>query len=228
MDVKIFDKKRLPSRHVTHGSKQAQRRSYYYSMGLINDRFNAPFVGVVSRWSEAAVSLPHQGRKAEKSVAGAHDAQREIRTAAVTDGSAMGHQDTKSSRVSRKVIAGGIQVTIRSYCSNATVAIAGCNKSLSGMMMARVRLNVPSIFMYGNSILPGKFKRREMTVVDVFEAVGQDAAGKMPDGNMNSIDAENGRLDGPVSKYAQQVGSARLGAVTHPGAKSEVIVYADQ
>jgi dihydroxy-acid dehydratase len=191
MDVKIFDKKRLPSRHVTVGPERAPHRSYYYAMGLTEEQINQPFVGVVSCWNEAApcnISLMRQAQSVKKGVAEAGGTPREFCTITVTDGIAMGHQGMKSSLVSREVIADSIEVTMRGHCYDAMVGVAGCDKSLPGMMMAMVRLNVPSIFMYGGSILPGRFKGRDVTVVDVFEAVGQYSAGNMSDEDLHELE----------------------------------------
>ncbi|WP_088343199.1 MULTISPECIES: dihydroxy-acid dehydratase [Rhodomicrobium] len=191
MEVKIFDKKNLPSRHVTVGPERAPHRSYYYAMGLTEEQINQPFVGVVSCWNEAApcnISLMRQAQTVKKGVAEAHGTPREFCTITVTDGIAMGHQGMKSSLVSREVIADSIEVTMRGHCYDAMVGIAGCDKSLPGMMMAMVRLNVPSIFLYGGSILPGKFKGRDVTVADVFEAVGQHSAGNMSDEDLHELE----------------------------------------
>src|SRR5687767_6913473 len=160
MDARIFDKKRLPSRHVTQGPERAPHRSYYYAMGLTEEQINQPFVGVVSCWNEAApcnISLMRQAQTVKKGVAEANGTPREFCTITVTDGIAMGHQGMKSSLVSREVIADSIELTMRGHCYDAMVGLAGCDKSLPGMMMAMVRLNVPSIFIYGGSILPGTF-----------------------------------------------------------------------
>jgi dihydroxy-acid dehydratase len=191
MDAKTFDKKRLPSRHVTQGPERAPHRSYYYAMGLTEEQINQPFVGVVSCWNEAApcnISLMRQAQTVKKGVAEASGTPREFCTITVTDGIAMGHQGMKSSLVSREVIADSIEVTMRGHCYDAMIGIAGCDKSLPGMMMAMLRLNVPSIFMYGGSILPGKFKGRDVTVVDVFEAVGQHSAGNMSDEDLHELE----------------------------------------
>ena len=191
MDANTFDKKRLPSRHVTQGPERAPHRSYYYAMGLTEEQINQPFVGVVSCWNEAApcnISLMRQAQTVKKGVAEANGTPREFCTITVTDGIAMGHQGMKSSLISREVIADSIELTMRGHCYDAMVGLAGCDKSLPGMMMAMVRLNVPSIFMYGGSILPGKFKGRDVTVVDVFEAVGQHSAGNMSDADLHELE----------------------------------------
>ena len=175
-----FNKSRLPSRHVTEGVFRAPHRSYYYAMGLTQEEINRPFVGVVSCWNEAApcnIALQRQAQAAKKGVKKAGGTPREFCTISVTDGIAMGHEGMKSSLVSREVIADSVELTVRGHCYDALVGLAGCDKSLPGMMMAMVRLNIPSVFMYGGSILPGRYKGKDVTVVDVFEAVGQFSAG---------------------------------------------------
>ena len=182
MDAKTFDKSKLPSRHVTEGPTRAPHRSYYYAMGLEEEHIHRPFVGVVSCWNEAApcnISLMRQAQSAKLGVDEAGGTPREFCTITVTDGIAMGHQGMKSSLVSREVIADSIELTMRGHCYDALVGIAGCDKSLPGIMMAMLRLNVPSVFLYGGSILPGKFKGHDVTVVDVFEGVGMHSAGRM-------------------------------------------------
>jgi dihydroxy-acid dehydratase len=191
MDAKTFDKSKLPSRHVTEGASRAPHRSYYYAMGLSEEQIHRPFVGVVSCWNEAApcnIALMRQAQSAKKGVNEAGGTPREFCTITVTDGIAMGHQGMKSSLVSREVIADSIELTMRGHCYDALVGIAGCDKSLPGTMMAMVRLNVPSVFMYGGSIMPGTFKGKDVTVVDVFEAVGQHSAGKMSDDELFALE----------------------------------------
>ena len=191
MDAKVFDKKKLPSRHVTEGPMRAPHRSYYYAMGLTEEQIHRPFVGVASCWNEAApcnIALMRQAQSVKKGVNAAGGTPREFCTITVTDGIAMGHQGMKSSLVSREAIADSVELTMRGHCYDALVGLAGCDKSLPGMMMAMVRLNVPSVFMYGGSILPGKFKGKDVTVVDVFEAVGQHSAGKMSDEDLHALE----------------------------------------
>jgi dihydroxy-acid dehydratase len=191
MDAKTFDKSKLPSRHVTEGPTRAPHRSYYYAMGLEEEHIHRPFVGVVSCWNEAApcnISLMRQAQSAKLGVDEAGGTPREFCTITVTDGIAMGHQGMKSSLVSREVIADSIELTVRGHCYDALVGIAGCDKSLPGIMMAMLRLNVPSVFLYGGSILPGKFKGRDVTVVDVFEGVGMHSAGRMSDAELHELE----------------------------------------
>ena len=191
MDAKTFDKSKLPSRHTTEGPTRAPHRSYYYAMGLTEEQIHRPFVGVVSCWNEAApcnIALMRQAQSAKKGVDESGGTPREFCTITVTDGIAMGHQGMKSSLVSREVIADSIELTMRGHCYDAMVGIAGCDKSLPGTMMAMLRLNVPAVFMYGGSIMPGRFKGKDVTVVDVFEAVGQHSAGKLSDKDLHKLE----------------------------------------
>ena len=186
-----FDKSKLPSRHVTEGPERAPHRSYYYAMGLTDEEIHRPFVGVASCWNEAApcnIALMRQAQSAKRGVKDAGGTPREFCTITVTDGIAMGHEGMKSSLVSREVIADSVELTVRGHCYDAVVGIAGCDKSLPGMMMAMLRLNVPSVFLYGGSILPGKFHGKDVTVVDVFEAVGKHSAGAMPDSELHALE----------------------------------------
>ncbi len=186
-----IDKSRLPSRHVTEGPQRAPHRSYYYAMGLTSGQIHQPFVGVATCWNEAApcnIALMRQAQAVKKGVASAKGTPREFTTITVTDGIAMGHEGMKSSLVSRDVIADSVELTIRGHCYDALVGIAGCDKSLPGMMMSMCRLNVPSIFLYGGSILPGRFRGQPVTVQDVFEAVGRHSVGDMSDEDLEELE----------------------------------------
>jgi dihydroxy-acid dehydratase len=187
----LFDKSKLPSRHVTEGPDRAPHRSYYYAMGLSEEEIHRPFVGVASCWNEAApcnIALMRQAQATKLGVKEAGGTPREFCTISVTDGIAMGHEGMKSSLVSREVIADSVELTMRGHCYDALVGIAGCDKSLPGMMMAMLRLNVPSVFLYGGSIMPGRVKGKDVTVVDIFEGVGQFAAGKMPACDLDDLE----------------------------------------
>jgi dihydroxy-acid dehydratase len=178
-----FDKSKLPSRHVSVGPERAPHRSYYYAMGIPEEDIAKPFVAVASAGNDSApcnTTLDFQADAARQGVIANGGMPRRFNTITVTDGIAMGHQGMKSSLVSREVIADSVELSVRGHCYDALVAFAGCDKSLPGMMMAMLRLNIPSIFVYGGSILPGRFEDRDVTVVDVFEAVGKFAAGNCP------------------------------------------------
>ena len=191
MDNHVFDKTKLPSRHVTEGTSRAPHRSYLYAMGLTREQIHQPLVGVASCWNEAApcnISLMRQAQAVKRGVSAAGGTPREFCTITVTDGIAMGHEGMKSSLVSRDVIADLVELTMRGHCYDALVGLAGCDKSLPGMMMAMLRLNVPSIFIYGGSILPGTFKGRPVTVQDLFEAVGKYSVGGMSAEDLDTLE----------------------------------------
>src|SRR5580693_6367917 len=186
-----INKSSLPSRHVTVGPERAPHRSYLYAMGLTDEQIAQPLVGVVTTWNEAApcnISLMRQAQAAKKGVAASGGTPREFTTITVTDGIAMGHAGMKSSLPSREVIADSVELTVRGHGYDALVGLAGCDKSLPGMMMAMCRLNVPSVFIYGGSILPGTFKGQPVTVQDVFEAVGKHSVGEMSDDDLETLE----------------------------------------
>ena len=184
MDSNYVDKSHLPSRHVTEGPERAPHRSYLYAMGLTSEQIHQPLVGVATAWNEAApcnISLARQAQAVKKGVAAGKGTPREFTTITVTDGMAMGHDGMKSSLASRDVIADSVELTMRGHCYDAMVAMAGCDKSLPGMMMSMIRLNVPAIFIYGGTILPGRYRGKDIVVQDLFEAVGLHSVGKMDD-----------------------------------------------
>jgi dihydroxy-acid dehydratase len=186
-----FNKKKLPSRHTSLGPDRAPHRSFYYAMGETEKDVAKPFVGVVSTWNEAApcnIALMRQAQSVKKGVRANGGTPREFCTITVTDGIAMGHEGMKSSLISREVIADSAELTVRGHCYDALVGIAGCDKSLPGLMMSMVRLNVPSVFIYGGSILPGTYKGKDVTVVDVFEAVGKHSSGQMSAAELRKLE----------------------------------------
>ncbi|MEO1014267.1 MAG: dihydroxy-acid dehydratase [Pseudomonadota bacterium] len=187
----MADKSKLPSRHVSVGPSKAPQRSYYYAMGLEEADIEKPFVGVASCWNEAApcnISLMRQAASVKKGVREGGGTPFEFCTITVTDGIAMGHEGMRSSLVSREVIADSVELTMRGHSYDALVGLAGCDKSLPGMMMAMLRLNVPSVFFYGGSILPGCWKGRDVTVQDVFEIVGEHASGKASESDVRDLE----------------------------------------
>ena len=189
--MKKFNKKKLPSRHTSLGPDKAPQRSFYYAMNLTEKDVAKPFVGVVSTWNEAApcnIALMRQAQSVKKGVQSAGGTPREFCTITVTDGIAMGHEGMKSSLISRDVIADSTELTVRGHCYDALVGVAGCDKSLPGLMMAMVRLNVPSVFIYGGSILPGGLNGKDITVVDVFEGVGKYSSGKISEHALRKIE----------------------------------------
>ena len=187
----VIDKSRMPSRHVTIGPERAPHRAFLYSMGLTDEQIAQPLVGVATTWNESApcnISLSRQAQAAKKGVAASGGTPREFTTITVTDGIAMGHEGMKSSLVSREVIANSVELSMRGHCYDALVGLAGCDKSLPGLMMAMLRLNVPSVFMYGGSILPGRFKGHDVTIGDVFEAVGSHNVGSLSDAELHELE----------------------------------------
>nr|WP_309503034.1 dihydroxy-acid dehydratase [uncultured Roseovarius sp.] len=196
-----FDKSKLPSRYVTEGPAKAPHRSYMYAMGVSEEEIHQPLVGVATCWNEAApcnIALSRQAQAVKMGVKQAMGTPREFTTITVTDGIAMGHEGMRSSLASREAIADTVELTIRGHSYDAIVGLAGCDKSLPGMMMAMVRLNTPSVFIYGGSILPGKapqveeipadFRSRDLTVQDMFEAVGRHQNGTMSDAALDMLE----------------------------------------
>jgi dihydroxy-acid dehydratase len=189
--TRTFDKSRLPSRHVSVGPERAPHRSYYYAMGLDEEQIARPFVALASAGNNSApcnTTLDAQADAAQAGVIQGGGMPRRFNTITVTDGIAMGHQGMKASLVSREVIADSVELSVRGHCYDALVGFAGCDKSLPGMMMAMLRLNIPSVFVYGGSILPGRYQDRDVTVVDVFEIVGKYAAGACPLSEVHAIE----------------------------------------
>ena len=186
-----FDKSKLPSRYTSVGPESAPHRAFYYAMGMTDKEVSQPFVGVATTWNEAApcnIALMRQAQAVKKGVKAAGGTPREFTTITVTDGIAMGHQGMKSSLISREVIADSVELTMRGHCYDALVGVAGCDKSLPGMMMVMARLNVPSVFIYGGSIMPGRYKGKDITIQDVFEAVGSHAAGTITDQELSDVE----------------------------------------
>jgi dihydroxy-acid dehydratase len=191
MDAKTNLKSRLPSRHATEGAERAPHRSFYYAMGLTTEQIHQPFVGVATCWNEAApcnIALMRQAQAVKQGVASVGATPREFCTITVTDGIAMGHAGMKSSLPSREVIADSVELTVRGHSYDALIGVAGCDKSQPGMMMAMCRLNVPAIYIYGGSILPGTFKGKPVTIQDVYEAVGRHSIGAMSDADLDTLE----------------------------------------
>ena len=201
MTSQRFDKSRLPSRHVTEGPARAPHRSYYYAMGMTDEEIHQPLVGVATCWNEAApcnIALNRQAQAVKMGVKREYGTPREFTTITVTDGIAMGHAGMRSSLASREAIADTVELTMRGHCYDAIVGLAGCDKSLPGMMMAMIRLNVPSVFLYGGSILPGRaptgaaipedFANRDLTVQDMFAAVGRQQSGSLTEAELEILE----------------------------------------
>ncbi len=176
---------------VTEGNQRAPQRAFFRAMGLTDEEIHRPWVGVASTWNEATpcnITLDRQARAAVQGVKSAGGTPREFVTIAVSDGIAMGHEGMKASLVSREIIADSVELMMHAHGYDALVGLAGCDKSLPGMLMAMGRLNVPSIFLYGGTIMPGKFKGRDVTIQDVYEAVGANSAGKMSDADLYEME----------------------------------------
>lgn len=192
-----LDKSKLPSRFITsvHGCEGRltmirNLKTDAFPEGIGHEAENRPFVCVVDCGNESApcnIDLPRQAKIVKKAVAESGGMPFGVSTITVTDGIAMGHQGMKSSLVSREVIADSVELSVRGHCYDAIVGLAGCDKSLPGMMMAMVRLNVPSVFMYGGSILPGSYHGQDVTIVDVFEGVGKLDAGQMTQTELDEL-----------------------------------------
>jgi dihydroxy-acid dehydratase len=173
---------KISSRNVVEGTARAPHRAMYKAMGLTDDDLSKPFIGVCHTGNEATPCNIHLGSLAQKAKEGVLDSgatPREFSTIAVSDGIAMGHEGMKSSLVSREIIADSIELMMRAHQYDGLVGIAGCDKSLPGTMMAMTRLNLPSVFVYGGTIMPGMLDGRELTIVDVYEAVGAYDAGQL-------------------------------------------------
>ena len=234
-----FDKKKLPSRHTSLGPEKAPHRSFYYAMKLTKQDVAKPFVGVVSTWNEAApcnIALMRQAQSVKKGVKDADGTPREFCTITVTDGIAMGHEGMKSSLISREVIADSIELMVRAHQYDALVGIAGCDKSLPGTMMAMARLNIPSVFVYGGTIMPGMLDGKELTVVDVYEAVGSYDAGKISLEELKNIEnvacPNAGSCGGmftanTMASISEAIGLALPGSASPPAEddRREKIVY---
>ena len=226
-----FNKSKLPSRHVSVGVKSAGHRSMYYAMGLKNTDIEKPFVGVATTWNEAApcnITLSRQAQSAKKGVKAAGGTPREFTTITVTDGIAMGHAGMKSSLISREVIADSVELTMRGHCYDALIGLAGCDKSLPGLMMVMVRLNVPSVFIYGGSILPGNYKGKDVTIADVFEGIGKHSTGEMSDEELLKLESvacpSGGSCGGQFTANTMACVSEAIGLAL-PGSAGTPAVY---
>ena len=182
---------KISSRNVVEGTARAPHRAMYKAMGLTNEDLSKSFVGVCHTGNEATpcnIHLPNLAQQAKQGVTEGGATPREFSTIAVSDGIAMGHEGMKSSLISREVIADSIELMVRAHQYDALVGIAGCDKSLPGTMMGMIRLNIPSVFVYGGTIMPGMLDGRELTVVDVYEAVGSYDAGKISAEELENIE----------------------------------------
>ena len=232
-------KMEISSRNVVEGTARAPHRAMYKAMGLTDDDLSKPFIGVCHTGNEATpcnIHLPGLAQKAKDGVKDAGATPREFSTIAVSDGIAMGHEGMKSSLVSREVIADSIELMVRAHQYDALVGIAGCDKSLPGTMMAMARLNIPSVFVYGGTIMPGMLDGKELTVVDVYEAVGSYDAGKISLEELKNIEnaacPNAGSCGGmftanTMASISEAIGIALPGSASPPAEddRREKIVY---
>ena len=229
----------ISSRNVVEGTARAPHRAMYKAMGLTDDDLAKPFIGVCHTGNEATpcnIHLPSLAQKAKQGVKDAGATPREFSTIAVSDGIAMGHEGMKSSLISREVIADSIEIMVRAHQYDALVGIAGGDKSLPGTMMAMARLNIPSVFVYGGTIMPGMLDGKELTVVDVYEAVGSYDAGKISLEELKNIEdnacPNAGSCGGmftanTMASISEAIGIALPGSASPPAedARREDIVY---
>ena len=229
----------ISSRNVVEGTARAPHRAMYKAMGLSDEDLAKPFIGVCHTGNEATpcnIHLPSLAQKAKQGVKDAGATPREFSTIAVSDGIAMGHEGMKSSLISREVIADSIELMVRAHQYDALVGISGCDKSLPGTMMAMARLNIPSVFVYGGTIMPGMLDGKELTVVDVYEAVGSYDAGKISLEELKNIEdnacPNAGSCGGmftanTMASISEAIGIALPGSASPPAedARREDIVY---
>ena len=229
----------ISSRNVVDGTARAPHRAMYKAMGLTDDDLSKSFIGVCHTGNEATpcnIHLPTLAQKAKEGVSIGGATPREFSTIAVSDGIAMGHEGMKSSLISREVIADSIELMVRAHQYDALVGIAGCDKSLPGTMMAMARLNIPSVFVYGGTIMPGMLNGEELTVVDVYEAVGSYDAGKISLEELKNIEnvacPNAGSCGGmftanTMASISEAIGLALPGSASPPAEddRREKIVY---
>ncbi len=229
----------ISSRNVVDGTARAPHRAMYKAMGLTDDDLSKQFIGVCHTGNEATPCNIHLPALAQNAKQGVHDGNatpREFSTIAVSDGIAMGHEGMKSSLISREVIADSIELMVRAHQYDALVGIAGCDKSLPGTMMAMARLNLPSVFVYGGTIMPGILDGKELTVVDVYEAVGSYDAGKISLDELKNIEnvacPNAGSCGGmftanTMASISEAIGLALPGSASPPAEddRREKIVY---
>lgn len=225
---------------VTDGPRRAPQRAFFRAMGLTDQDIYKPWVGVASTWNEATpcnLTLDRQALAVSQGVSTAGGTPRRFTTIAVSDGIGMGHEGMKSSLVSREVIADSVELMMRAHGYDALIGLAGCDKSLPGMLMALARLNLPGIFLYGGTILPGRFQGRDVTIVDVYEGVGAHASGKMTDEELYELECSAcpsaGSCGGQFTAntmacVAEALGMAMPGSGSPPAVETARDVFANQ
>ena len=223
--------RKLPSHAVVRGAERAPNRSYLRAMGLTDRELSQPFVGIASTWAETApchIGLDRQAQAVKRGVLAAGGTPRAFNTIAVTDGIAMGHIGMKYSLPSRELIADSVEMVVRGHAYDAVVALGACDKTLPGLMMGMVRLNLPAVFLYGGSILPGRLKGRDLTIQDVFEAVGRHSGGEIGDAELAAIERaaspSSGACGGQFTANTMASVSEAIGLAL-PGSSSAPAVY---
>ena len=221
------------SKTVTEGPERAPHRAFHRAMGLTDKELNQPFVGVATTWNEATpcnTTLRDQAAEIKKHIIKNNGTPREFTTISVSDGIAMGHEGMKSSLISREIIADSIELMMRAHCYDALLGIAGCDKGLPGIMMVMLRLNLPSLFLYGGTIMPGNYKGKDITIQDVYEAVGKHSVGAISDKELYEIECSacpgSGSCGGQftantMSCVAEAIGIALPGSNSYPAEDPE-------
>lgn len=224
---------KLPSRTILEGPDRAPARSYFYAIGLTEADLQKPIIGIANTWIEVMPCNFHLrdiSAKVKEGVRAAGGTPLEFNTIAISDGISMGTEGMKTSLISREVIADSIELTARGYLFDGIVAISGCDKTIPGTVMALGRLNLPSLMVYGGSIKPGKLNGKDITIQDVFEAVGSHARGKMTDKELH--DVEVAACPGPgacggqftantMSMAFEMMGISPMGANSVPAMEAE-------
>ncbi len=232
--VNGWDKDKLVSRYTTVGPESAPHRSMLRAMGLTDEDIAKPLVGVATCWNESApcnIKLADIAQSVKVGVKNGGATPREFTTITVTDGIANGHEGMRSSLASREVIADSVELTMRGHCYDALVGLSGCDKSLPGMMMIMARLNVPSVFLYGGTIMPGKYKGEDADIITVFEAVGEHSVGKISDEDLYSCECGSlpgaGACGGQFTANTMSCVAEVLGLAV-PGANGIPAVYPEK
>src|SRR3954468_5342520 len=225
--------KKLRSRITVEGLDRAPHRAFLRSLGLTDADFAKPFVGVAStdgRVTPCNALLGEFARQAASAVRDAGGVPFDFASISVADSMSMNHGGMRYSLVSREIIADGVEAVVRGHAYDALITFAGCDKTLPGMMMAMVRLNVPSVFVYGGAALPGRWRGRDVTVLDTYEGVGAVMAGRMTESELTELEQAClptlGSCPGQftantMAMVAETLGLALPGSATMPAVASE-------
>jgi len=235
-----FDKSRLPSRHSTQGPERAPQRALMYGAGVPPGGVDLPLVGIFTTWNDGSpCSLGHrdQAQAVRGGIKAAGGTPFEFTTISVNDGVSNGHQGMKASLVSREHIADAVELVMRGHAYDAMVCIGGCDKNLPAMMMAILRLDVPAIFLYGGSTLPGRDRGKDITIINVFENVGAHAMGKIDDARLAELERvavpTGGACPGQftavtMASVSEAIGLAPPGSATVPSVYSSRLGICEQ